>query len=419
MAASSMSQTSQPDVIVAGAGLAGLTCALALSGPHMSIPLKTMVIDAGPTLAERDFSRDTRGSAITLGSRSLFEALDIWPRLQANAQPFNEIIVTNADRPAASAPVLLNFTPEQAGAQPSAWMLENGTILSALAEQVSACENIEVRCGETVAAYDFAPSGASVQLQSGATIKSALVVAADGRNSTARQAAGIDTVNFAYGQSAITATIGHTLPHHGRAEEHFRRNGPLAILPLTGNRFSLVWVETDEEVARLMSLDDKAFSDALQAVAGDHLGELSLLNQRTSWPLKLQIAKKFASDRLCLIGDAAHVIHPIAGLGFNLGLKDIAALAECVSVAVRRGQDIGCRATVSEYESWRRADTAVVAAMCDGLARLFSNDITPLSIARQAGLQMVNKLPPLKSFFMESAAGTTGRQPALMSGSRL
>lgn len=168
-----------------------------------------------------------------------------------------------------------------------------------------------------------------------------------------------------------------------------------------------------------MSLDDKAFSDALQAVAGDHLGELSLINKRTSWPLKLQIAKKFASDRLCLIGDAAHVIHPIAGLGFNLGLKDIAALAECVSVAIRRGQDIGGRSTVGDYESWRRADTAVVAAMCDGLARLFSNDITPLSIARQAGLQMVDKLPPLKSFFMESAAGTTGRQPALMSGSRL
>lgn len=414
-----MTETKQPDVIVVGAGLAGLTCALALSGPHMSIPLKTMIVDGGPPLAERDFTKDTRGSAITLGSRSLLEALGVWSDLEAGAQPFNEIIVTNANQPASTAPVLLNFTPADAGVQPSAWMLENGTILKALADRVSACPNIEVRTGEVVADYEFTRPAASVQLHSGETLRAALVVAADGRNSSARQSASIDTVDYRYGQSAITATIGHELPHQGRAEEHFRQNGPLAILPLTGNRFSLVWVETDAEVQRLMSLDNAAFTAALQSELGDHLGDLSLLNPRTSWPLKLQIAKRFASERLCLIGDAAHVIHPIAGLGFNLGLKDIAALAECVAGALRRGLDIGGAATLHDYEAWRRSDTVVVAAMCDGLARLFSNDVTPLSIARKAGLQMVDKLPPLKSFFMESAAGTTGRQPALMSGDRL
>jgi 2-octaprenyl-6-methoxyphenol hydroxylase len=414
-----MPQTTQPDVIVVGAGLAGLTCALALSGPHMSIPLKTMIIDPGPALEQRDFSKDTRGSAITLGSRSLFEALGVWPSLQHSAQPFEKIIVTNSDQPAGQAPVLLNFGAQDAGTKPSAWMFENGSILSALTEQVAACPHIDMRFNQTVTTYEFDATAAAVRLQSGEVIRTALVVAADGRNSAARQAAGIDTINLAYGQSAITATVGHELPHHGRAEEHFRSNGPLAILPLTGNRFSLVWVEAHNEAERLMSLDDAGFTDALQAAVGPHLGKLSLLNARTSWPLKLQVARQFAGERLCLVGDSAHVIHPIAGLGFNLGLKDIAALAECVTVAVRRGQDIGGTATLSEYEAWRRADTAVVAAMCDGLARLFSNDITPLAIARRAGLQMVDKLPPLKAFFMDSASGTTGRQPALMCGTRL
>ncbi len=411
-----MADTAKHDVIIAGGGLAGLTCALALSGPHMSIPLRTVVVDAGPALQDRNFNRDTRGSAIARGSRSLLEALGVWQQIADLTQPFNEIIVTDDNKPAGVAPVLLNFLQSGQSSQPSAWMLENGVLLRALANAVQSCGNIEIRSGAHITGYELGGASAKVMLDTGDTLTAPLVVAADGRHSAARQAASIDVVRHAYGQSAITLTIGHGKPHHGCAGEHFTKDGPFAVLPLTGNRSSLVWVEATAETDRLMALTEEQFLEALNLKMGDHLGKLDLLNKRTSWPLEMQIAKSFAGQRLALVGDAAHVIHPIAGLGFNLGLKDIAALAECCAMAMRRGLDIGGKPVLDDYEQWRRFDTAVVAAMCDGLARLFSNDVAAVSLARKAGLKLVDSLPPAKRFFMESAAGTTGRQPALMTG---
>ncbi|MEE4236056.1 MAG: FAD-dependent monooxygenase [Anderseniella sp.] len=407
------------DVIITGAGLAGLTCALALSGPHLSIPLRTLVVDAGPSLDRRDHSSDTRGSAITFGSRNLLQALGVWQSVAGEAQPFRRIIVTDAGASADAAPVLLNFMPDTASDAPSAWMLENGTLLRALTGAVLDCSNIDVVTGALVTSFEFGNKLARVETADGRSYEAKLAIAADGRNSAARRHAGIEVASWAYNQSAITLTINHAEPHHGCAEEHFRKNGPLAILPLTGNRSSLVWVEATAETDRIMALDDGRFLDELKQRIGNHLGEITLASERTSWPLGLQIAKSFTSTRLALIGDAAHVIHPIAGLGFNLGLKDIAAIAECILLQARRGQDIGGPATLQEYESWRRADTLIVAGMCDALARVFSNDITPLALARQAGLRLVNNLPPVKRFFLDRAAGTAGRQPALMTGGRL
>lgn len=407
------------DVIITGAGLAGLTCALALSGPHLSIPLRTLVVDAGPPLDQRDHSADTRGSAITFGSRNLLQALGIWQTVASDAQPFKRIIVTDARSNADTAPVLLNFMPDNASDTSSAWMLENGKLLEALTGAVLDCTNIDVATGALVTSFELGNKLARIKTAEGRSYDAKLLIAADGRNSAARRQAGIETASWAYDQSAITLTINHAEPHHGCAEEHFRQNGPLAILPLTGNRSSLVWVEATAETDRIMALDDSRFLDELKQRIGHHLGDITLASRRTSWPLGLQIAKNFTSTRLALIGDAAHVIHPIAGLGFNLGLKDIAAIAECVLLQARRGQDIGGQATLGEYESWRRADTLIVAGMCDALARVFSNDITPLALARQAGLRLVNNLPPLKRFFLDRAAGTAGRQPALMTGGRI
>lgn len=407
------------DVIITGAGLAGLTCALALSGPQMSIPLRTLIVDAGPPLDQRNHAADTRGSAITFASRNLLQALGVWPDMATEAQPFNRIIVTDARSSADAAPVLLNFMQDGAQDTPSAWMLENGTLLLALTQAVLQCRDIDVVTNARVREFELGKNMARVETEDGRSFEAKLVVAADGRNSVARSQAGIDVASWAYNQSAITLTISHTQPHHGCAEEHFRKDGPLAILPLTGNRSSLVWVESTAETDRIMALDDGAFLDELKARIGTHLGDITLASERTSWPLGLQIARNFTSTRLALIGDAAHVIHPIAGLGFNLGLKDIAALAECVLLQARRGQDIGGVATLEEYESWRRADTIIVAGMCDALARVFSNDVTPLALARQAGLRLVNTVPPLKRFFLDRAAGTTGRQPSLMTGGRL
>jgi len=404
------------DAIIAGGGLAGLTCGLALSGEHLSIPLRTLIVDAGPALADRRASADPRGSAITRSSRTMLQTLGVWQAVADQAQPFEEIIVTDGRTGTGDRPALLSFLEAGHNGSASAWMVENSTLVTALAGQVLRTPGITFIGDAAIETFDFKSSPASVTTSDGRKFSAPLVVAADGRNSKARQAAGIDTVRWDYDQCGIAMTVAHELAHHGRAEEHFRAAGPFAILPLTGNRSSIVWTEQTTVAEQLMKLSREEFLDEFRLRFGNHLGKVTLVSEYASWPLSVQIARSFIGQRLALIGDAAHVIHPIAGLGFNLGLRDIAALSDSVGDNVRRGQDHGGQNCLKAYEEWRRADTIMVAAACDGLNRLFSNSALPVAIARQAGLKLVDRLPPLKAFFMDHAAGTAGRQPRLMRG---
>jgi 2-octaprenyl-6-methoxyphenol hydroxylase len=410
--------TDRFDIAIPGAALTGMAAALALGGRNTIRPLDLALIDA---LDPRRFATeefDGRASAITASSKRFFEALGVWGAIAPNAEPMREIIVT--DSPDSSKrPALLHFGEHDAGPMPSAYMVENRHLHAALIAEVLASPHITLHSGRRVASYAFGPGLAKVSLDDGTSFRTSLIAAADGRNSPARAAAGIDLVGWDYGQSAIVATVEHELPHHGRAEEHFRSAGPFAILPLPGNRSSIVWTERSEDARRIVALDDDGFLTELSLRFGANHGALTLAAPRHSHPLSMYLAKEMTVPRLALLGDAAHVIHPIAGLGLNLGLRDVAALADAVGEAVKLGLDPGGGPVLDTYARWRRADTVMTAVATDGLNRLFSNESGFLRLLRDAGLLAVNLARPLKPLFMREAAGETGRLPSLMRGERV
>jgi 2-octaprenyl-6-methoxyphenol hydroxylase len=293
---------------------------------------------------------------------------------------------------------------------------ENRYLHAALLEAVLASPNISLRAERRVAAFSLKPGLARLSLDDGTELRASLIAAADGRNSAARAAAGIELVGWDYGQSAIVTTVEHELPHDGRAEEHFRAAGPFAILPLPGNRSSIVWTERTADARHIMALDDGGFLAELKARFGARRGAVSVVGPRHCYPLSMYLAKEITAPRLALLGDAAHIVHPIAGLGFNLGLRDVAALADAVADAVKLGLDLGGDTVLEAYARWRRADTVMTAIATDGLNRLFSNESGLLRVLRDAGLLAVNALSPLKPLFMREAAGQTGHLPQLMRG---
>ncbi|MFL5260180.1 MAG: FAD-dependent monooxygenase [Hyphomicrobiales bacterium] len=398
------------DIAVIGAALNGLAAALALGGPHARRPVEVVIIDRSDPRRFADVAFDGRASAITASSKRMLEALGAWDAIAPHAQPMNEIVVTDARGEAR--PALLHFEEQAA---PSAYMVENRHLYATLLDKVLAAANIELRTGTAVTSFAFAPGLARIDA-GGTGIRASLVIAADGRDSPARQAAGIKVQGWPYDQMGIVATVAHELPHHGRAEEHFRESGPFAILPLTGNRSSLVWTERTAEARRIMALDDEGFAHELRSRFGTHLGRVTPVGPRHAYPLGLFLAHSFVGKRLALIGDAAHVIHPIAGLGLNLGFRDAAALAECIAEAVALGLDPGGADVLSRYERRRRFDTVATAVATDGLNRLFSNEDAGLRALRDLGLMAVDRIAPLKTLFTREAAGETGQLPKLMRG---
>jgi 2-octaprenyl-6-methoxyphenol hydroxylase len=257
---------------------------------------------------------------------------------------------------------------------------------------------------------------ALLTLASGRVLRAPLIVAADGAQSGLRKRAGIETFGHDYGQIGLVATIAHEIPHGGVAYEHFRPNGPFASLPLSGNRSSLVWAESSDAAPRYLAMDAELLAVEIEAVMGSTLGTVSLQDKLMGFPLRLQIARSFIGPRLALVGDAAHVIHPIAGQGLNLGLKDVAALAEVVVDAMRLGLDHGADDVLGRYQSWRRLDTASMALVTDGMNRLFSNDIAPVRALRDFGLGLVDRAGPIKSTLIRAASGTGSSGPKLLSG---
>jgi 2-octaprenyl-6-methoxyphenol hydroxylase len=407
------SMSGQRSIVIGGGALAGLALALAL---RQGLGADVAVIVADPAFATRP-SRDGRATAIVAGCRRLFGALGVWGDIAATAQPILDMVVTDSKLDDATRPVFLTFTGQVEPGEPFAHMVENRYLIDALVARAEA-HGIDLRA-TAVSSFEANEGGVDVTLADGSVIAASLLVAADGARSKLRERAGIATHGWDYDQSGIVATVAHERDHHGRAEEHFLPAGPFAILPLSGHRSSLVWTETRSEAARIVALDEAAFHAELEQRFGLHLGEIKVLDKPRSFPLGYFVARSFIAERLALVGDAAHVIHPIAGQGLNMGLKDIAALAEVVVDAARLGIDLGQADVLERYQRWRRFDTMAMGVTTNSLNLLFSNQSTLLRTVRDIGLGLVDRAPPVKEFFIRQAAGLSGEVPRLLKGEAL
>lgn len=399
------------DIAIVGAGLNGLVAGVALANTK---GLTVAIIDQSDPALFATPTHDSRTSALTLATQTMLSTLGLWQAIESYAQTVKDIIVTDSDD-AAARPSLLSFALDEGG-KPAVCMVENFRLFASVLEKIKTTESLSFHLGQKLSDIKFGPGLATLALANGTTLKAALVIGADGRNSPTREAAGLKFEGWAYKQSAITLTVAHELPHNGRAEEHFTSSGVFAILPLPGNRSSIVWTESHERALNINTLPDMEFLLELGKKFGSHLGALHVEGPKHLYPLSTKLANHMTATRLALVGDAAHVVHPLAGLGLNLGFKDAAALVDCVSDALNLGQDIGGAAVLERYATWRRFDTVSNAYMLDGLNRLFSNDYAGLKLIRDAGLKIVDRSVNLKSFFIKEAAGTSGQVPRLMRG---
>lgn len=395
------------DVAIAGAGIAGAALGVALSqtlGGGFSVAIFDPALKSDP-------AQDDRVVAIAGGARKLFEAIGVWERL-VEVQPIRAMEITDSKLTDAVRQPFLEFS-EGDDEEPLAHMVENRALILALREAAEETELALVGAGiESYAADEnFARFSAGEK-----AYRARLLAAADGAQSKLRALAKIQKVSSDYGQSGIVATIGHARPHHGKATQHFLPSGSFAILPLTGNKSSIVWTEESAEAKRLVALPPTEFLAELEVRFGLQLGELEVLSPPRAYPLQISIARSFIGDRLALVGDAAHVIHPLAGQGLNMGLRDVAALAECIADNARLGLDPGAPEVLTRYQRWRRADTVAMGFATDSLNRLFSNSSTPLKYLRDLGLGLVDRAPPLKKYFAREAAGLTGDVPKLLRG---
>lgn len=400
------------DLAIVGAGPAGLALALALGPGGLGLDV-AVIAQTAPVRPSAD--APGRAYALGAGSRAMLKRLGVWEDIDARAQAMNRIVVTDG-KVGGSQLSLLEFGAQDTTEGP-AYIVEEPALLSALVAATE-CQKTEFKIGSVIGTQAHARS-ASLTFADGQSVSARLVIAADGARSNLRSLHNIKMVDWDYGQAGLVATIDHDAPHNGVAIERFYPTGPFAMLPLCGNRTSLVWTEALSAAQRLVELDEPAFGDELEERFGDDRGEITAIGPRQAYPLKFQIARSFIADRLALVGDAAHVVHPLAGQGLNLGYRDVAALAECVADAARLGLDLGDQTTLRRYERWRRFDTVQLALGFDGLNGLFSNDNTGLRVIRDLGLGMVERMPPLKRFFMAEAAGVSGQTPRLLAGNAL
>lgn len=400
--------TMHTDIAIVGGGLNGPALAIALARTG----LRVTVIDTlpAPTRALRDF--DGRSYALAHASMRLLKGIGLWDTVAGHTQPMLEIKVTDGRAGEGAAPWMLHFDHAEIEEGPMGYMCEDRHLRAALLAAMDADDRITKLSGETVVAQD----AGSLTLTSGKTVTAKLIVGADGRASGTAERAGIKRTGWGYGQTAIVCAVGHEAPHGGIAHQFFMPSGPLAILPLTGNRCSIVWSESDARAAEVMAMNDADFLEALRPAFGSFLGDLTLTGKRFSYPLGLTLANRFIADRIALIGDAAHGVHPIAGQGLNAGLRDVAALVDVLTDAKQRGEDIGAPAVLARYEQWRRFDTATLAAATDTFNKLFSNDNPLLRAVRDAGMGLINSAPGLRRRFIREAAGLTGDLPSLMRG---
>ncbi len=400
------------DILIVGGGLNGPALALALAQGGLSVT----VIDALPEAVRADAAFDGRAYALALASQRLLAAIGIWPQVAAEAQPILGVRASDGRVGQGPAPFFLDFANGELEEGPMGFMLEDRHLRRAFLAAMGKEPRITEISGDRVAAQEVGAATVGVTLASGRKLTARLLIGCDGRTSGTALRAGIGRTGWGYGQTALVCAIAHEKPHEGIAQQFFTPAGPLAILPLKGNRSAIVWSEREATAAAIQALDDAGYLAALHERVGDYLGKLTLEGKRFTYPLNLTLALSFVADRVALVGDAAHGVHPIAGQGLNLGLRDVAALAEVAIEAHRAGEDIGALDVLERYQRWRRFDSTALALGMDGVNRLFSNDNPLLRAGRDLGLGLVNALPGLRRRFIREAAGLTGELPRLMQG---
>ncbi|UWP95119.1 FAD-dependent monooxygenase [Aliiroseovarius crassostreae] len=403
------------DILIVGGGLNGPALGLALADCGFDVT----IVDAMPKGTRGADNFDGRGYALALASQRLLSAIGVWPRVAPHSQPLLDIRISDGRAGEGPGPFVLEFDHAEIDEGPMGYMVEDRFLSRAFLDAVEAHPKITLIDQETVVAQEVGPASVTLTLGSGKTLTGQIVVGCDGRRSGTCERAGIKRWGHDYGQTSLVCAVDHALPHNGAAHQFFMPPGPLAILPLPGNQSSIVWTESHEEAARIQGLDDAGYLDELRPRFGSFLGEIGLAGKRFTYPLNLTVAEAFVSDRLALVGDAAHGMHPIAGQGLNAGLKDVATLAEVLALARRRGEDIGRIDVLERYQQWRRWDVMQMVGATELTNRLFSNDNPILRATRDIGLGVVNAFPGLRRGFIREAAGLTGDLPKLLQGRQI
>lgn len=406
------SDTEIVDLLIVGGGMVGLTLALAAAGQGCRVA----IVDRAPAPDQLDPAFDGRVSAIAQGAKRFLDALGLWADLAAEAQPILEIRVSDRE-----SRLYLHYDHRDVGPDPLGYLVENRHIRAALHRAATGHSLIARHAPNTLGAVARGAAGVRARLDDGTLIRARLLAAADGRQSAQRRLAGIGTIDTDYDQTAIVCTVAHEKPHRGIAHERFLPAGPFAILPMTGNRSSLVWTERADLAPAIMALPDADFTAEMARRFGDFLGALRVDGGRWGYPVVLTLAERVAADRLVLVGDAAHAIHPIAGQGLNLGIRDVIELAGLIGARQALGLDIGAGTLTRDYARARRMDSLTMTAITDGLNRLFRIESAPIRLARDLGLAAVEELPGLKRLFMRHAMGLRPTEAAVTpdQGSRL
>ncbi len=412
-----------PDVVIAGGGINGAVLALGLA----RIGLAVVVVDKGATgKTSGKTEPDGRAYALNLGVQRMLTVFGLWGDLQAHAEPILDMKISDAKggirgdaNGAGISPFYLHFTKTMMEGEALGFLIEDAPLRGVLSKAVDKHPLITVLSNTQVCGQTLTNGGVEVTLSHNKTIHAKLLIGCDGRDSKVAKNAGIVRIGWDYPQSALVCALHHTKPHHGTAHQIFTPNGPLAVLPLRGNRVSIVWTQERKRAALIHGLDDAGYLTILRETLGDFLGEVALDGTRGAYPLGLALTESFVRARVALVGDSAHGIHPLAGQGLNLGLFDSAALCQVLFDAAQNGEDIGAVNVLNRYQVWRRFDTCAMALATDGLNRLFSNDVPLVRGIRGLGLGAINALPFAKQGFARLGAGAGADVPRFMQGREL